>query len=110
MIRSIIHNFINLTPKCHPCLEAFIIYRVGPLHRRVLGRERERERASLQVSKLETDVHIKAAAKKFHDVFCRRTHHIANVSPVKINGVDIHQGEWGSQGSIMFWNYVHGNQ
>ncbi|KAI9126266.1 hypothetical protein K1719_002687 [Acacia pycnantha] len=63
--------------------------------------------ASQSVGKLETDVHIKATAEEFHDVFCSRTHHIANVCPEKIQGVDIHEGEWGSQGSIIYWNYVH---
>ncbi|KAF7827656.1 MLP-like protein 34 [Senna tora] len=60
-----------------------------------------------QVSRLETDVHIKASAEQFHDVFCSRTHHIANVCPEKIQGVEIHEGEWGTEGSIIFWNYVH---
>ncbi|XP_028759007.1 MLP-like protein 43 [Neltuma alba] len=63
--------------------------------------------ASQAAGKLETDVHIKATAEQFHDVFCSRTHHIANVCPEKVQGVEIHEGEWGSQGSIIFWNYVH---
>ncbi|KAI9126298.1 hypothetical protein K1719_002719 [Acacia pycnantha] len=63
--------------------------------------------ASLQVRKMETDVHIKATAKQFYDVFCSRTFHIANVCPEKVQGVDIHKGEWGSQGSIIYWNYVN---
>ena len=62
-----------------------------------------------QVEKVETDVPIKASAEKFHNVFCDRTHHIANVCPEKIQGVDIHEGEWGTEGSIIFWNYVHGD-
>ena len=61
-----------------------------------------------QVEKLETDVHIKASAEQFHDVFCSRPHHIGNVSPDKIQGAEIHEGEWGTEGSIIFWNYVHG--
>ncbi|KAI9080463.1 hypothetical protein K1719_037577 [Acacia pycnantha] len=60
-----------------------------------------------QVEKVETDVHIKASPEKFHDVFCNRTHHIANVCPEKIQGVDLHEGEWGTEGSTVFWNYVH---
>ncbi|KAF7842216.1 MLP-like protein 28 [Senna tora] len=60
-----------------------------------------------QVSRVEVDVHLKASAKQFHDVFCNRTHHIANVCPEKVQGVDIHEGEWGTEGSIVIWNYVH---
>ena len=62
-----------------------------------------------EIEKVETDVHIKASADQFHDVFCSRTHHIASVCPGKIQGVEIHEGEWGTEGSVIFWNYVHGN-
>ena len=72
-------------------------------------REREREMASQgKVEKLEADVHIKASAKQFYDVISGRTHHLANVCPDKVHGIDLHEGEWGSHGSIIFWNYVHG--
>ncbi|XP_062111148.1 MLP-like protein 28 [Humulus lupulus] len=57
--------------------------------------------------KLETDVEIKASAAKFHDIFKHRPHHISNHSTDKIKGVDIHEGEWGTVGSVIFWNYVH---
>ncbi|KAF7827664.1 MLP-like protein 28 [Senna tora] len=60
-----------------------------------------------QVSRVEADVPIKATAEQFHDVFCSRTHHIANVCPEKVQGVEIHDGEWGTEGSIICWNYVH---
>ncbi|KAJ0095224.1 hypothetical protein Patl1_15440 [Pistacia atlantica] len=42
-------------------------------------------------SAAETDVEIKAPAKKFHDVFSCRPHHISNVCPKKIQGVDLHE-------------------
>ncbi|KAI4313768.1 hypothetical protein L6164_026723 [Bauhinia variegata] len=61
----------------------------------------------LAYGKLETDVHINATAQQFHEILCSRTHHIANVSTDKIKGVDIHDGEWGKVGAIIFWNYVH---
>ncbi|KAK0573285.1 hypothetical protein LWI29_005764 [Acer saccharum] len=56
---------------------------------------------------LETDVEIKASADKFHDVFSCRPHHISNVTPEKIQGVDLHEGEWGQPGTIVCWNYMH---
>ncbi|KAJ0095223.1 hypothetical protein Patl1_15443 [Pistacia atlantica] len=43
------------------------------------------------VGQLETDVEIKAPARKFHDVFSCRPHHISNVCPEKIQGVDLHE-------------------
>ncbi|GKU98018.1 hypothetical protein SLEP1_g11075 [Rubroshorea leprosula] len=57
--------------------------------------------------KVETDVELKASAEKFHEVFCGRPHHISNVSPDKIQGVELHDGEWGKEGSIICWSYVH---
>ncbi|KAK4263982.1 hypothetical protein QN277_029326 [Acacia crassicarpa] len=60
-----------------------------------------------KVEKLEADVHIKAPAKKFYDVLSSRTHHLANVCPDKVHAIDLHEGEWGSHGSIIIWNYVH---
>ncbi|KAJ1427917.1 START-like domain superfamily [Sesbania bispinosa] len=36
-----------------------------------------------QVEKLEIDVHIKASAEHFYDVFCSRTHHVGNICPEK---------------------------
>ncbi|GLT36903.1 hypothetical protein SLA2020_112500 [Shorea laevis] len=56
--------------------------------------------------KLETDVELKASAQQFHEVLCSRPHHISNVSPSKIQGVQLHQGEWGKEGSVIIWNYV----
>ncbi|KAF7827658.1 MLP-like protein 43 [Senna tora] len=60
-----------------------------------------------QLVKLETDVQLKASAEQFFDVFCNRTHYISKVCPEKVESVRIHEGEWGTQGSIISWNYVH---
>ncbi|GMN44075.1 hypothetical protein TIFTF001_013274 [Ficus carica] len=57
--------------------------------------------------KLETDVEIKASAEKFHSIFRHKPHHISNVASHKIQGVDLHEGEWGTVGSIVCWNYFH---
>ncbi|QCD95906.1 hypothetical protein DEO72_LG6g603 [Vigna unguiculata] len=63
--------------------------------------------ANSQIQKVEANVHIKASAEEFHDVLCNRTHHIANILPQKIKSVEIHKGEWGTEGSIISWNYLH---
>ncbi|KAM7275516.1 hypothetical protein ACFE04_017382 [Oxalis oulophora] len=57
--------------------------------------------------KLETDVEIKATPKQFHEVFSSRPHHLSNVSADNIKGVELHEGEWGMPGSVLFWNYYH---
>ncbi|CAF2139341.1 unnamed protein product [Brassica rapa] len=65
--------------------------------------------ASSLVGKLETEVEIKASAGKFHHMFAGRPHHVSKASPGNIQGCDLHEGDWGKVGSIVYWNYVHGN-
>ncbi|TJW23203.1 hypothetical protein E7L52_22440, partial [Bacillus paralicheniformis] len=31
----------------------------------------------------------------------------SEMSPGNIQGVDLHDGEWGTVGSVIFWNYFH---
>ncbi|GLT78417.1 hypothetical protein SLA2020_499540 [Shorea laevis] len=57
--------------------------------------------------KLEADVEMKCSAERFHQVFCGRPHHISNVTPDNIQGVELHEGEWGVEGSVICWSYVH---
>ncbi|XP_021911712.1 MLP-like protein 43 [Carica papaya] len=57
--------------------------------------------------KLEAHLEIKASAEKFHEIFTHRPHHISNVSTDKIHGCDLHEGDWGTVGSIVYWNYFH---
>ncbi|XP_038904300.1 MLP-like protein 43 [Benincasa hispida] len=57
--------------------------------------------------KVEMAVPIRASASKFHEIFKNRPHHISNVSTDKIQGVDLHEGEWGKVGSIITWRYFH---
>ncbi|KAJ8770067.1 hypothetical protein K2173_010112 [Erythroxylum novogranatense] len=59
------------------------------------------------LGKLEADVEIKAPADKFHEVFSCRPHHVNTMSPDKIHGVDLHQGDWGKEGTVITWNYNH---
>ena len=62
---------------------------------------------SSKIEKLEADVEINVSPVKFHEYFTRRPHHISNVSPGKIQGCDLHDGDWGTVGSVIYWNYVH---
>ncbi|XP_022956032.1 MLP-like protein 43 [Cucurbita moschata] len=56
--------------------------------------------------KLETNVKIKASAQKFHEILHQRPHHISNICSDKIQGVELHEGEWGKAGTILDWRYV----
>ncbi|VVA94863.1 unnamed protein product [Arabis nemorensis] len=64
--------------------------------------------ASSLVGKLETEVEIKASAEKFHHMIAGRPHHVSKATPGKIQGCELHEGDWGKVGSIVIWNYVHG--
>ncbi|KAM7269671.1 hypothetical protein ACFE04_025168 [Oxalis oulophora] len=57
--------------------------------------------------KLEFDVEIKASPEQFHEVFCCRPHHLSTISTDKIKGIELHEGEWGEPGSVLFKNYFH---
>ncbi|QHN76628.1 MLP-like protein [Arachis hypogaea] len=61
-----------------------------------------------QVQKIETEFPIKADAKEFYDVFCNKTHQVAKVWPDIVQSVVIHEGGWGTERSIISWNYVYG--
>jgi hypothetical protein len=57
--------------------------------------------------KLETDVEIKASPKQFHHMFTHKPHHISNVSSDKVQGCELHDGAWGTVGSVIHWKYFH---
>ncbi|XP_022955482.1 MLP-like protein 43 isoform X3 [Cucurbita moschata] len=57
--------------------------------------------------KLETDIEIRASAEKFHEIIHQRPHHISNICSDKIQGVELHEGEWDKVGTILYWRYVH---
>ncbi|KAF4402616.1 hypothetical protein G4B88_012401, partial [Cannabis sativa] len=56
---------------------------------------------------LETNVEIKAEAQKFHHIFKHTPHHVSNVSQNIIHGCELHEGEWGTEGSTISWTYFH---
>ncbi|XP_038893137.1 MLP-like protein 31 [Benincasa hispida] len=57
--------------------------------------------------KLEADFEIKTPASKFHEMLHKKPHHLNNASGDKVQGCELHEGEWGKVGSIIYWNYFH---
>ncbi|KFK44400.1 hypothetical protein AALP_AA1G252500 [Arabis alpina] len=55
----------------------------------------------------ELEFEIKAPAAKFYDMYAGRPHHVAKATPRNVQACELHDGEWGTVGSIIFWNYVH---
>ncbi|KAF2305530.1 hypothetical protein GH714_006219 [Hevea brasiliensis] len=56
--------------------------------------------------KLEVDEEANAPADHFHEVFSCRPH-MYLIRPEKIQGCDLHEGEWGREGTVICWNYSH---
>ncbi|GER37345.1 polyketide cyclase/dehydrase and lipid transportsuperfamily protein [Striga asiatica] len=57
--------------------------------------------------KLISQIDIKSDGDVFHEIFRERPHHISDMSPAHIQKCDLHEGDWGKVGSVIFWNYTH---
>ncbi|CAI9785470.1 unnamed protein product [Fraxinus pennsylvanica] len=57
--------------------------------------------------KLTAQIEMRAGGDVFHDLFRYTPHQIPKISPTTIQGCDLHEGEWGTVGSVYFWNYTH---
>ncbi|KAF4364574.1 hypothetical protein CsatB_019790 [Cannabis sativa] len=56
--------------------------------------------------KIEIDVDIKASPTKFYHMFRKTAHIVPHCAGSHIQGVDVHEGDWESHGSIKFWKYT----
>ncbi|KAL8157578.1 kirola-like [Apium graveolens] len=56
--------------------------------------------------KLVSTTEIKLNGNVFHQLLRDETHRISSLSPEKIQGVELVDGVWGTQGSIICWKYV----
>ncbi|KAL2518769.1 MLP-like protein [Abeliophyllum distichum] len=57
--------------------------------------------------KLTAQIEMRAGGDVFHELFRFTPHQIPKMSPTTIQGCDLHQGEWGTVGSVIIWNYTH---
>ncbi|KAJ6726247.1 LATEX PROTEIN putative-RELATED [Salix purpurea] len=70
----------------------------------------ETETMSLK-SNLETVVELKSSPEKFFTVWKTQAYHIPNHTPDNVHAVDMHEGDWETEGSIKIWRYtVDGKQ
>ncbi|KAL0315667.1 UNVERIFIED_CONTAM: Kirola [Sesamum calycinum] len=56
--------------------------------------------------KLIAQVAFKAGGDVFHQLFTKKPQHLATVTPVKIQACDLHQGNYGTNGSVIQWKYT----
>ncbi|XP_073154251.1 kirola-like [Henckelia pumila] len=59
------------------------------------------------IGKLIAETEFKAGGDVFHDLFKQKPQHISTASPDKVQGCDLHEGEFGKVGSIICWRYTH---
>ncbi|XP_027164177.1 kirola-like [Coffea eugenioides] len=57
--------------------------------------------------KLVNQIEIKSDGDVFHEIFRYRPHDISTMSPSNVQGCDLHGGDWGTVGSVTFWNFTH---
>ncbi|KAK2997708.1 hypothetical protein RJ639_006914 [Escallonia herrerae] len=55
--------------------------------------------------KLLSQTEIKCDGDVIHEFWGSKPHHISGISPDKIQGCDLHEGEWGTAGSVIEWSY-----
>ncbi|KAL0333874.1 UNVERIFIED_CONTAM: MLP-like protein 28 [Sesamum angustifolium] len=56
--------------------------------------------------KLIAQVAFKAGGDVFHQLLAKKPQHLANVTPGKVQACDLHQGNYGTDGSIIQWKYT----
>lgn len=60
--------------------------------------------------KLVSKTQIKSDGDVFYQLFRDETHRISSLSPDKIQGVELVEGVWGTEGSVICSKYVLGKQ
>jgi uncharacterized membrane protein len=58
--------------------------------------------------KVESEVEIQAPAAKFYHFYRKQLEHLPNIS-THIHGARVHEGDWGTIGSVKQWEYTIGN-
>ncbi|GKA87983.1 kirola-like protein [Tanacetum coccineum] len=52
-------------------------------------------------------IKIKSEGDVFHELWKANPHKVTEASPTCIQNCQVHEGELGTVGSILFWNYIH---
>ncbi|KAC0944287.1 hypothetical protein FH972_027131 [Carpinus fangiana] len=56
--------------------------------------------------KLEAVVEIQSASDKFFSVLSTENHQVHDASSDKVHGVEVHEGDWKTTGSVKLWKYT----
>ena len=58
--------------------------------------------------KVGTEIEIKSPPEKYYNIFKGQAYHVPNAAPDHIQGVDVHEGDWETHGSVKIWKYTLG--
>ncbi|KVH97670.1 hypothetical protein Ccrd_000228, partial [Cynara cardunculus var. scolymus] len=61
------------------------------------------------IGKLMMQIEISSHGDIFHDLLRHRPNDLASITPAKVHGCDILDGQLGAVGSVISWNYTHGD-
>ncbi|KAI4373230.1 hypothetical protein MLD38_011379 [Melastoma candidum] len=56
--------------------------------------------------KLEAEVEMKASADRVFKLLAEELNKVPDASPDNIQGVEVHEGDWATAGSVKLWNYI----
>ena len=59
---------------------------------------------------LEVEIEIKSPADKYYEYWNAKAHHIPNLCNHHIRKIDMHEGDWETEGSVKTWTYVVGGK
>ncbi|XP_022882316.1 kirola-like [Olea europaea var. sylvestris] len=57
--------------------------------------------------KLTAQIEMKAGGDVFHGLLSETPQQLPNISPNVIQGCDLHEGKWGTVGSVYIWKFIH---
>ncbi|KAL8037622.1 hypothetical protein ABFX02_11G050600 [Erythranthe guttata] len=57
--------------------------------------------------KLISAIEFKAGGDVFHELIRHKPHQITDIAPEKVQGCDLHEGEYGHVGTIVNWRYTY---
>ncbi|CAK9154745.1 unnamed protein product [Ilex paraguariensis] len=57
--------------------------------------------------KVEAEVEIKCDADEFFHSWGGKAHQLPNLCSEKLHNVEVHEGDWKTEGSAKLWTYVH---
>ncbi|XP_027098324.1 MLP-like protein 34 [Coffea eugenioides] len=56
--------------------------------------------------KLEAEINIKSDPDEFFHSFGGKAHQLPNLCSEKLHAIDLHEGDWKTEGSVKHWTYV----